>query len=122
MRKTRSGPDFFLDFFLFFCAVSFGISTTDLAKEIMADFPEDIPRQIARPKELMGRSDVGLAGEQGHAIKGAAANVGGMALSAVAAELEKIGGAGQLEEMAALIPELERQFDLLKAGMLAGAS
>ena len=55
---------------------------------------------------------------QAHTIKGAAANVGGKALSAVAFEMEKAGKAGRLEEIAALMPEVERQFDLLKSSML----
>jgi PAS domain S-box-containing protein len=90
----------------------------DLVKEIIAVFLEDMPRQIQKLRLHIEQGDAGSAGEQAHAIKGAAANVGGLALSAVASELEKSGRAGRLEAAAALLPELERQFALLKAGLL----
>jgi hypothetical protein len=40
-----------------------------------------------------------------------------MALSAVAFEIEEAGKAGRQEELAALVPEMERQFALLKIRM-----
>jgi PAS domain S-box-containing protein len=94
----------------------------DLVREIIAGFLGDMPRQIDTLKKHIAEGDAGLAGGLGHAIKGAAANVGGLALSAAAFEIENAGNAGRLEEIAALMPELERQFDLLKAQMREGAS
>jgi CheY-like chemotaxis protein/HPt (histidine-containing phosphotransfer) domain-containing protein len=88
-----------------------------LVKEITAGFLADMPKQIHLLKKLIDQGDAGLAGGQAHAIKGAAANVGGLALSAAAHEMEKFGKAGGLREAAELLPELERQFDLLKARM-----
>ena len=75
------------------------------------------PSSFSRSKDTSTARDAGAAGKQAHAIKGAAANAGGMALSAVAGKMEKAGKAGQLEEIAALMPELERQFDLLRTKM-----
>jgi two-component system sensor histidine kinase/response regulator len=89
----------------------------DLIKQIIAIFLEDIPKQLQLLKDLLDRRDTESAGKQAHAIKGAAANVGGMALSAVAGRMEKAGLAGQFEEIAALLPEMNRQFDLLSAKM-----
>jgi len=89
----------------------------DLAKDIIAGFLEDIPKRIRTMRTHLDQGDAEAAGGQAHAIKGAAANVGGMALSAVASEMEKAGNAGRREELAALVPELERQFDLLKIRM-----
>jgi PAS domain S-box-containing protein len=88
-----------------------------LAKDILAIFLEDIPKQLQLLKELVDRGAAESAGSQAHAIKGAAANVGGMAFSAVAGDMEKAGKAGRLDEVAALLPELKRQFDLLQARM-----
>ena len=69
----------------------------DLAKEIIAVFPGRRPTQI----HWLKRHSTGVtrrsAGRQAHTIKGAAANVGGMALSAVASEMEKAGEAGRRE-------------------------
>jgi PAS domain S-box-containing protein len=94
----------------------------DLAKDIIAGFLEDIPKRIHTIRTHLDRGDAGAAGGQAHAIKGAAANVGGMALSAVAFEMDKAGKAGRREELAALVPELERQFALLKTHMREGNS
>jgi len=94
----------------------------DLAKDIIAGFLEDIPKRIHALKKHLDQGDAGSAGGQAHAIKGAAANVGGMTMSAVAFEMEKAGNAGRREELAALMPELERQFDLLKTSMREGKS
>ena len=93
----------------------------NLVKEITAGFLEDMPRQIQKLKGLIGQCDAGSAGGQAHAIKGAAANVGGLALSAAANDMEKLGRAGRLREAADLLPQLERQFDLLKARMQEAA-
>jgi CheY-like chemotaxis protein/HPt (histidine-containing phosphotransfer) domain-containing protein len=89
----------------------------NLVKEILAGFLNDMPKQLQSLKRCIDRRDAGSAGKQAHAIKGAAANTGGMALSAVAGKMEKAGQAGQMEEIAALMPELERQFDLLRTKM-----
>ncbi len=94
----------------------------DLAKDIIAVFLEDLPKRILALKGDLDRGDVGSAGGQAHAIKGAAANLGGMALSAAAFEMEEAGQAGRREELAALLPEMERQFDLLKTRLREGNS
>ena len=83
----------------------------------ISGFLADMPRQVHVLKKLIDQGDAGLAGGQAHAIKGAAANVGGLALSAAANDMEKLGRAGRLGEAAELLPELERQFDLLRTRM-----
>jgi signal transduction histidine kinase/CheY-like chemotaxis protein/HPt (histidine-containing phosphotransfer) domain-containing protein len=89
----------------------------DLAKNIVARFLEDIPKRILAMRTHLDQGDAGSAGGQAHTIKGAAANVGGLAFSAAAFEMEKAAKAGRREELVALMPDLERQFDLLKARM-----
>ena len=89
----------------------------DLIRDILAGFLDDMPKQLQSLKRLIERSDAEAAGKQAHTIKGAAANAGGLALSAAAGRMEKAGRAGGLREIAALLPELERQFDLLRTEM-----
>jgi HPt (histidine-containing phosphotransfer) domain-containing protein len=89
----------------------------ELAREIIADFLGDMPKQMHTLAKYIDQDDAPLAGGQAHAIKGSAANVGAMALSAVAFEMEKAGREGRLQEIAALMPELERQFELLEVHM-----
>jgi PAS domain S-box-containing protein len=94
----------------------------ELARTIIAGFLEDVPKRILALRGYLDCGDAGSAGGQAHAIKGAAANVGGLALSAVASEIEEAGKAGRREELAARWPELERQFALLKIRMREQAS
>jgi CheY-like chemotaxis protein/HPt (histidine-containing phosphotransfer) domain-containing protein len=89
----------------------------DMVREITAAFLEDIPKQISILKGHIAQSEAEQAGDQAHKIKGAAANVSGMALSTVAFEMEKAGKIGRLDQIAALMPELEEQFKLLRAKM-----
>ena len=89
----------------------------DFARTIIAVFLEDVPKRILALRGHLDRGDAGSAGFQAHAIKGAAANVGGMALSAVASEMEEAGKAGRRDVFVSLVPEMERQFALLKMRM-----
>jgi len=89
----------------------------NLIRTIIEAFLKDIPKQISALKEYIDQGESEQAGLQAHKIKGAAANVGGVALSTVAFEVEKAGQAGRLDEIVAFMPELEEQFELLKAQM-----
>ena len=89
----------------------------DLAMTIIAGFLEDLPKQIADLKAPIDRGDAETAGAQAHKIKGAAANVGGMAMSAMALEMENACKADDMETFSNLMPDLERQFARLKAAM-----
>ncbi|MGO9014498.1 MAG: response regulator [Dissulfurispiraceae bacterium] len=87
----------------------------DLARRIIAAFMEEIPRMLDELRDQIVRGDAYLAGRQAHKIKGAAANTGFMAMSAIAADMQKAGEKGQMEAIIALMPELENQLELLKA-------
>jgi PAS domain S-box-containing protein len=91
-------------------------------EEIIAGFLEDVPLQIATLKKFIAEGDARRSGRQGHSIKGAAANTRCMALSAVASDIESAGMGGRLDELAALMPELERQFELVQIPMREGLS
>jgi PAS domain S-box-containing protein len=99
------------------CLMARLMDDEDLVKMIVAGFLKDIPEQIRVLKEYIDQGGAEQAGSQAHKIKGAAASVGGTILSAVAFEMEKAGKSGRLTEVAALMPELEEQFELLKAQM-----
>ncbi len=89
----------------------------NLAKEIVAIFLDDTPRQIAALKAHLAAGTASGAERQAHSIKGAAVNVGGEALCAVAAEIETAAKAGDLAGVADRMPELNTRFDRLKAAM-----
>ena len=91
-----------------------------LARGIAAGFlKDDLPQRLRALKTSLEQNDLRAAEDQAHAIHGAAANMGGMALSAIAFELEQAGEAGRADTMAALVPELERQCERLTEAMEA---
>ena len=81
-----------------------------LAKTIIAAFLEDTPKQMARLNEEIAQGEIGPARDLAHKIKGAAASVSGMALSAAAFEMEKAGKAGDLAALMKRMPDLEERF------------
>jgi len=87
----------------------------DFALTVLKAFLSDIPVQIEALKGYLKAGNLPSAERHAHSIKGAAANVGGEALRAVAFEMEKAGKAGNREAIATRVPELERQFVLLRA-------
>jgi PAS domain S-box-containing protein len=89
----------------------------ELAREICAGFLKDMSRQMQELRQHIDQSNAALSGGQSHTIRGAAANVGGMALSAVALHMEKAANDGRWNEMEPIMSEMERQFDLLKTRM-----
>ena len=90
----------------------------DLVKKITVLFLKDMPGQIRKLEKHIIDGDVKAAGDQAHQIKGAAANVGGMAFSAVALAIEQAARTKRPEKVAALLPELERQFQILQELLL----
>jgi CheY-like chemotaxis protein len=66
----------------------------DLARTLADAFLGDMPAQIEQLKTAIATGDIRLAGQQAHRIKGAASNVGGMALQGVASSMELAGKAG----------------------------
>ena len=89
----------------------------DLAREVATGFLNDLPGQIQQLKDLVTTGETYRAGEQAHKIKGACATVGGAALSALAATLERAGKAGDLATIIARLPEVDAQFATLKEAM-----
>jgi len=85
----------------------------DLIRTISAAFLEDIPAQL---KALRDALDQDLAEEvqrRAHAVKGAAANMGGERLRGVAFNVETAAKAGDLARAGTLYPVLQGEFDLL---------
>jgi HPt (histidine-containing phosphotransfer) domain-containing protein len=88
-----------------------------LVAEIIGIFLDDIPKRIARLREHLDSGQTVAAGQQAHSIKGAAADVGGEIMRAVAFEMEKAGKEGDLETLRKTMPLLEKEFERLKEAM-----
>ncbi|OPY90903.1 MAG: Signal transduction histidine-protein kinase BarA [Syntrophus sp. PtaU1.Bin208] len=89
----------------------------DLVKEICKGYLDEMPEQIRRLRQSIDRNDGTSVERMSHTMKGAAANVGAMALSGAALAMEKAGRNDQWDEMPPLMSEMERQFDILKNRM-----
>ena len=88
-----------------------------LAVKIMKRFISNIPIQITALTGFIENKSVEEAERQAHTIKGAASNVGGKALQALAYKMEKAGKAGDLEAIQMDMPQLKKQFEILKNAM-----
>lgn len=87
----------------------------ELASKLIAIFIKDLPKQVVALKENVEKSDMDKIKWYAHYIKGSSANIGAMALSTVAADMEKAGNDHQTDEIDILMPELEKQYELLIA-------
>jgi PAS domain S-box-containing protein len=93
----------------------------NLATVVTQSFLEDVPTRIEALRRNLELSNLTGVSRQAHAVKGAAANVGGEALRAVALEIEQAAQAGDLDSVAASVADLDRQLLRLKEAILETA-
>ncbi len=89
----------------------------ELVKIVIAGFLENIPKQILDLEAFIKHGNAEKTGAQAHKIKGAASNVSGMAMSAVALEMETASKRGDLGRAATIMPVLEKEFKRLQQAM-----
>ena len=89
----------------------------ELAKMIVEGFIGDLPKQIQAMKNFIENKDIVGCERQAHTIKGAAANVGGRALSSAASEMEILAKNGDIIGFQSLLIEMEKKFDQLRNSM-----
>ena len=89
----------------------------DMARMVIDGFLEDMPVQIKQLKGYAAAGDAQHVERQAHKIKGASATVGGEALSALAAALERAGKKGDVALISVRAAELDVQFAALKEAM-----
>ncbi|MBU1168230.1 MAG: response regulator, partial [Proteobacteria bacterium] len=89
----------------------------ELAFMVLEGFMDDIPKKILSLKNLLDTDDSKGSEMIAHTIKGAASNVGGDCLQAVALVIEKASRNGDLISAKANIQNLETQFARLKAAI-----
>jgi CheY-like chemotaxis protein len=88
-----------------------------LARRVAGTFINSMPEQLAALASAIQSFDAPATRLAAHSIKGAAANVGGTAVRELAAKLEKMGEAGEMESAAAVLPQLDATFQSLKPVM-----
>jgi HPt (histidine-containing phosphotransfer) domain-containing protein len=93
------------------------MNNEDLIRKVIEAFAHDIRLQIKLLKTAIINKDFVIAAFQAHQIKGAAANVSGISLSALASIMEDASKAEDLGTLLEMLPKIERDFILLKADM-----
>jgi signal transduction histidine kinase/DNA-binding response OmpR family regulator len=86
-----------------------------LARRVVSRFLLDMPQQLLTLSSALSNADSKTARIAAHAIKGAAANVGGVRLRSAAQTLEALGADGKLEDVARLLPKLTEQWERFRA-------
>ena len=93
------------------------VGDDELISAVSESFLTGMPEQIEQLKLAIEAKDVQQAAVHAHGIKGASANVGGVALSTLAYMMEQNAMLGELEAIHQDMPELEQHFVELKAAM-----
>ena len=88
-----------------------------LIQAIAEAFLGDLPVLFEQLKSAVASDDAHQAAAAAHKIKGASANVGGMALSGSALAIEQAGKAGELEIICQELPRLEQHIKQLEMAM-----
>jgi HPt (histidine-containing phosphotransfer) domain-containing protein len=89
----------------------------ELFKEIVKTFLDDAPLQVEKLKQALMEENLNQLEKQAHSLKGAAMNIGGNALQAIAFEVELSGKKGDLKRTQELIPRLEKEFTRLQKAL-----
>lgn len=93
------------------------MNNEDLIRKVIETFSRDMGVQITLLKTAIIDKDFALVALQAHKIKGAAANVSGLSLNALASTIEDASKAEDLGKLLEMLPKIERDFILLKANM-----
>ena len=82
--------------------------------EILAEFLDDVPRQLRALGTALDQGDLDAVRRQAHTIKGASANVGAQALREAAYDVERAAAADDAVAAARLADGVAREFERLR--------
>lgn len=87
----------------------------EFLREIIGIYLEDTPLRLAELDQSLAAADTPTFTRAAHSIKGSSANVGAMAVRAVAETLEHQSAKQGLGEVAGLLASLKGEFERVKA-------
>ncbi|WP_340818309.1 PAS domain S-box protein [Methanolobus sp. WCC4] len=90
------------------------LDNEDVRNRIISIFLNDAPGQFAKLKGHLEKGEMQKVMEYAHKIKGASANISGIALSRIAGEIEQSAKLDNFDDVMSMIPELEKQYYLLE--------
>ncbi|HTB80632.1 MAG TPA: Hpt domain-containing protein [Opitutaceae bacterium] len=86
-------------------------------REVAGIFLEDTPKRLAELEQSLAAADAATFIRAAHSIKGSSANLGAMALRAVAEQIEHNAKKEGLAGAGALIGELKTEFDRARTAL-----
>ncbi|MBF0500485.1 MAG: CHASE domain-containing protein [Candidatus Riflebacteria bacterium] len=90
------------------------LNNRELALKLLPRFVDDAAKEIALVEKFFKEGDVSNLWRHAHTIKGSSANVAANGLRDIALILEKAGKENNLSRIEETMPELEKQFEILK--------
>ena len=87
----------------------------ELYQEILDFFLEMVPQQLDDLQAVTEAGDLAAVDLQAHSMKGGAANVGAVRMTAVAREMETLAKNGSLDGAGDLVAQLRTEFAALQA-------
>ncbi len=89
----------------------------ELYREVLQTFLQDAPLQIEKLKQALQKEDLSQTEKQAHSLKGAAMNIGGIALQDVAFDIEVSGKNRDLNQARLLMQKLNKEFESLQKAL-----
>jgi CheY-like chemotaxis protein/HPt (histidine-containing phosphotransfer) domain-containing protein len=80
-----------------------------LLQTLVDTYVAETPRRLARMREAVARADAADLTFMAHSLKGISAQIGVVRVAELSAEIERMGGNGELGGAAGLLAELERE-------------
>jgi HPt (histidine-containing phosphotransfer) domain-containing protein len=89
----------------------------DFLIELIDVYLADAPKRLFELRRALETSDLDAFTRQAHTLKSSSAEVGAARLSGMAKEMESLGRAGRVEEMAKKLSELEEAYGHVQAAL-----
>ncbi len=87
------------------------LGCSDVLLDVYRIYLESAPQKLVQIQSLLQKSELESVITLAHGLKGESGSVGGRYIMALAAEMEKVARAGNIEEARQLLPNLEFQLN-----------
>jgi CheY-like chemotaxis protein len=95
------------------------LGDAELLAELAGMFFDDASSRLEELRGAIGTGDAAGVGRVAHTLKGSSGNMGATRMSAICAELQDIGGSGDLSRAAGLLEGLEEEFGRVRPALEA---
>ena len=89
----------------------------DALGEFISTYLDNSPRLISKIAQGLSADDTELIYHSAHQLKGGSGSIGAMGLFELAQQIEKISRAGSVENLDALLQQLQTEFEQVKTAL-----